>query len=128
MKTIFKSIILLPTLANLAAASLSDADKQFLAGYEKIHVALAADDLAAAKKAAANLGSEASALAKSNSLEQARTAFADLSAKAEKLAAGQPGYYVAHCPMVNKDWVQTSDKIDNPYLGKKMANCGEIKK
>jgi len=26
------------------------------------------------------------------------------------------------------DWVQNSEKIGNPYYGKEMASCGEIKK
>jgi len=30
--------------------------------------------------------------------------------------------------MLKKDWVQTSEKIGNPYYGKEMAGCGEIKK
>ena len=51
-----------------------------------------------------------------------------LSDKAKELAAGQPGYYIVHCPMLEKDWVQTSDKIANPYGGKDMTTCGEIKK
>jgi len=58
----------------------------------------------------------------------ARATFEKLSDKAKQLAAGQSGYYVVHCPMLNKDWVQTSEKIANPYYGKEMATCGEIKK
>jgi hypothetical protein len=110
------------------AAPLSDADKQFLARYEKVRSALAADDLGAAKTAAGDLGDEAAELAKSSSLKDARTAFEKLSEKAKQLATGQPGYYVAHCPMLKKDWVQTSEKIANPYGGKDMVTCGEIKK
>ena len=34
------------------AANISDKDKQFLAGYEKVHAALVADDLGAARTAA----------------------------------------------------------------------------
>lgn len=30
--------------------------------------------------------------------------------------------------MVKKDWVQTSEKISNPYAGKEMLTCGSIKK
>ena len=29
--------------------------------------------------------------------------------------------------MLKKDWVQTSDKIANPYGGAGMITCGEIK-
>src|SRR5438046_8000293 len=90
------------------AANLSDNDKQFLAGYEKVRAALAADDLGEARTAAGELGDEGAQLAKSSSLKDARAAFEKLSEKAKLLAAGQSGYYVAHCPMLNKDWVQTS--------------------
>jgi hypothetical protein len=127
-------IILLVTLgvalgsALIQAAPLSETDKHFLTGYEKVRSALAADDLGAAKTAAGELGDEAAELAKSSSLKEARAAFEKLSEKAKQLATGQAGYYVAHCPMVKKDWVQTSEKIANPYGGKEMVTCGEIKK
>ena len=110
------------------AASLSDDDKQFLAGYEKVRSALAADDLGGAKAAAGDLRDDGAALARSSSLKEARLAFEKLSDKAKKMAAGQSGYYVVNCPMLKKDWVQTSEKIGNPYYGKEMATCGEIKK
>jgi hypothetical protein len=110
------------------AANLSDQEKKFLTSYEKIHVALAADDLAAAKKGAAELGDTGSDIAKANSLKDARTGFEKLSERAKTIAARQSGYHVAHCPMLNKDWVQTSTTISNPYGGKEMVGCGEIKK
>ena len=113
---------------SLQAAALSDQDKQFLNSYGKAHDALVADNLAGAKKAAADLGPAGADLSKSTSLDEARSAFSELSHKAVKLAAGQSGYYVAHCPMKKKDWVQTSTTIANPYGGKDMISCGEIKK
>ena len=115
-------------LSSARAATVSDKDKQFLSGYEKAHTALAADDLNGAKAAANDLGSEGAELSKSSSLKEARTAFERLSAKAKQLAAGQPGYYVYHCPMLKKDWVQTSTTTANPYAGKDMVGCGEIQK
>ncbi|PYK66422.1 MAG: hypothetical protein DME50_05600 [Verrucomicrobia bacterium] len=110
------------------AANLSDQDKKFLTSYEKIHVALAADDLAGVKAAATELGDSESDIAKANSLRNARAAFEKLSAHAKTITAGQNGYHVAHCPMLNKDWVQTSTTISNPYGGKEMIGCGEIQK
>jgi hypothetical protein len=110
------------------AANLSDKDKQFLAGYEKIHSALAADDLSSAKSAAKDIGEEGSDIAKAGSLKDARAGFEKLSDRAKTLVTGQSGYHVAHCPMLNKDWVQTSTTISNPYGGKEMASCGEIQK
>ena len=110
------------------AANLSDQDKKFLTSYEKIHIALAADDLKTAKAAATELGDSGSDVAKANSLKDARIGFEKLSAQAKTIAAGQNGYHVAHCPMLNKDWVQTSTTISNPYGGKEMVGCGEIQK
>ena len=130
MKTIgiISVVAICVALGNALAAPLSDNDKQFLAGYEKVRSALAADDLGAAKAAANDLGDDSAALAKSSSLKEARAAFDKLSEKAKQLAAGQSGYYVVYCPMLKKDWVQTSQTIGNPYYGKEMLSCGEIKK
>jgi hypothetical protein len=126
------SILVIGVLAMFShaafSADLSAADKQFLGAYEKIHRALVVDDLASAKQSAAALGSAGADLGKSASLEQARAAFSKLSDTAEKLAAGQPGYFILHCSMVNKDWVQTSPDPANPYTGKDMSGCGELKK
>ena len=110
------------------AANLSDQDKKFLTSYEKIHIALAADDLADAKTAATELGDSGKDIANANSLKNARAGFEKLSAHVKTLTAGQSGYHVAHCPMLNKDWVQTSTTISNPYGGKEMIGCGEIQK
>lgn len=110
------------------AANLSDKDKQFLSGYEKVHTALAADDLFTAKSAAKDLGEGGNDIAQAGSLKDARAGFEKLSNRAKTLVAGQSGYHVAHCPMLNKDWVQTSTTIANPYGGKEMIGCGEIQK
>jgi len=129
LTTLFSTAIAFAMTASLGhAANLSDQDKKFLMSYEKIHVALAADDLASAKAAATELGDQGSDIAKANSLKDARAEFEKLSARAKTIAAGQSGYHAAHCPMLNKDWVQTSTTISNPYGGKDMVSCGEIKK
>ncbi len=97
LTTLFTAGIALVMIASFGhAANLSDQDEKFLTSYEKIHVALAADDLASAKAAATELGDSGSDIAKANSLKDAR--------------------------------VQTSTTISNPYGGKDMVSCGEIKK
>ena len=122
------AVLTLLALPTSRAADLSDADRQFLRGYETVRSALAADDLGHAKAAAVKLDG-AGALAKSDSLDAAREAFKSLSARAVKLAAGQPGFFVLNCPMVKPgDWVQTSDKVSNPYMGKAMLTCGSVVK
>jgi hypothetical protein len=129
LTTLFCAAIALGMIASLGqAANLSDQDKKFLTSYEKIHTALAADDLTGAKAAATELGDSGTDIAKAKSLQEARSAFEKLSGQAKTKIAGQSGYYIAHCPMLNKDWVQTSTTISNPYGGKEMIGCGEIKK
>ena len=129
LTTLFCATIAFVRIASLGqAANLSDQEKKFLTNYEKIHTALAADDLTGAKAAATELGEPGTDIAKAKSLQEARSAFETLSGLAKTKIAGQSGYYVAHCPMLNKDWVQTSTTISNPYGGKEMVGCGEIKK
>ena len=115
---------------SLRAAELPAADQAFLTSYVKVHDALAADDLAAAKGAAGALkdNADAQALAGAADLKTARAAFERLTAKAEPLAKGQSGYHVFYCPMVKKDWVQASAQVANPYEGKSMLTCGVEKK
>lgn len=131
-----KTIRLLAALAlGLCAAfasgaePLTEADHAFLARYELIRTALAADDLAAARAAAAALP-EAKPVADAGDITSARKAFKELSARAIALARGQPGYYIAHCSMFpgGADWVQTTDTVSNPYWGKSMPRCGTIVK
>src|ERR1700731_3721241 len=50
------AIAVIAIALSVHAADLSDNEKQFLAGYEKIHIALAAVDLDTAKSAASELG------------------------------------------------------------------------
>jgi len=129
LTTLFCAAIAFGMIASLGqTANLSDQDKKFLASYEKIHTALAADDLTGAKAAATELGDSGTDIAKAKSLQEARSAFEKLSGQAKTKIAGQSGYYNVHCPMLNNDWVQTSTTISNPYGGKEMIGCGEIKK
>ncbi len=153
-----KSIRLLLALAPVAlfgsaayahdkSAPLDAGQKVFLSQYEAVRAALAADNLAAAKTAAAPLAKDLAAVAKeatkaqpaadaakklaaAKSLADAREAFKGVSKRAVHYAEGKEGYYVANCPMVQGgegDWVQTSKKISNPYFGKAMLTCGSIK-
>ena len=126
--TVLTSAIALASAASSYAAQLADKDKQFLTNYERVHHALASDDLAAAKTAAKSLGEEGSEVAGASSLADARAAFEKLSSRAKTTATGESGYYVVHCPMLKKDWVQTSTTVENPYGGKEMIGCGEIQK
>lgn len=37
-----------------------------------------------------------------------------------------PTLFQIHCPMTKGDWLQTDDKIANPYYGTAMPTCGEV--
>ena len=119
---------ILASAVALSAAESSESNKQFLTSYTQVHKALVEDDLAAAKTAAGALGQAGAPLAKSSSLKEARVAFEKLTVEAKTRSAGQSDYHVFHCPMLKKDWVQTSTTTANPYGGKEMVTCGEIQK
>ncbi len=111
----------------LFAADLTEGEREFLAHYEKVRAALAADDLAAARQSAAAIA-EAQPIAEAEDLSSARKAFKRLSIRAVALARGRSGYFVAHCSMFpgGADWVQTTDEVSNPYWGRSMPHCGAI--
>jgi hypothetical protein len=67
------------------------------------------------------------------SLEETRRRFKPLSdaviALAEKAppsAAVGKKLVVVHCPMYPGDWLQTEEKVANPYYGSSMLDCGEV--
>jgi hypothetical protein len=145
MKTVLSTIICI-LAASLPAApasarQASSEEAACLKAYHAVENALAKDDLAAAKKSATELAEKAGAakcattpqraadLAKSDSLEKAREHFKAISEECIKMAAGIEGQFVFTCPMVKADWLQTDSKeVSNPYMGKKMLTCGEMKK
>ena len=58
-----------------------------------------------------------------------RNLLKSLSARVIKLLHANPTrqkLYVAHCQMVNADWVQDVETINNPYMGREMPRCGVV--
>ncbi len=107
------------------------------AHYEKISAALAADDLEtavavaekaskhAAKKDRERVSALLNDLAEAADLDAAREAFIPLSREVIFLVAGEEGYFVMNCPMVeNGKWLQSDDEVKNPYMGQRMLACG----
>ena len=70
-------------------------------------------------------------LAQAKDIKAARQAFKPLSASLVKYLAdnkaGRGIYHEAYCPMVKASWLQTEKTIKNPYMGKEMLTCGELK-
>jgi hypothetical protein len=73
----------------------------------------------------------ADAVAKAQDIKSARQAFKPLSAdfikyRADNKAA-KGAYHEAYCPMARASWLQTGKEVRNPYYGKSMLDCGELK-
>jgi len=74
---------------------------------------------------------EADALAKAGDVSAAREAFKPLSKSLIQYLAGHKVhsdfFTEVYCPMADASWLQTDTEVHNPYLGKSMPGCGEIK-
>jgi hypothetical protein len=125
-----------------------------LGEYEKLRVSLAndqgaglsqiADALAQASRAALpdapiaqragleSIAQAAAVLAKTSAtdLDAQRENFGRVSQSVIGLLVAdptlRPGWHIFHCPMTETypKWVQPSSKLSNPYMGKKMPDCG----
>jgi hypothetical protein len=99
--------------------------------------ALAGDDYAKAKTALTGLASasqgdlkvKAQAAANAPNIAEMRKAFKPLSEVVSKMDL-PAGHSLVFCPMFEKGayWVQKKGTVANPYFGKTMLTCGEVKK
>jgi hypothetical protein len=83
------------------------------------------------KMLSSDIASQADALAKAKDLKAAREAFKPLSKSliqymTEK-KAGTGVYHEVYCPMAKASWLQKGTDVRNPYYGKEMLTCGELK-
>ena len=110
--------------AELAKDSLKGVDEHASA----ISKAVKGDDM---KMLSPDVAKQAETLAQAKDLKAARAAFKPLSASLVKYLAdnkaGVGTYHEAWCPMVKASWLQTGTAIKNPYMGKQMLSCGELK-
>lgn len=85
----------------------------------------------AAKTLPPDVARQAETLAQAKDLKTAREAFKPLSASLIKYMsdqkAGKGVYHEVYCPMADASWLQTGKDIRNPYYGKEMLDCGELK-
>ena len=67
-------------------------------------------------------------------IEAVRLVFGQLSRGLVQLLVAEPalrqGRFLFECPMAKgyKRWVQTKEKLENPYMGGKMLGCGSLEK
>lgn len=113
--------------------------------YVRIQQALNADSLSGVKAEATAIAAEAEKLgadgaairaaalqlAKAGNLKNARAAFGKLGdaimieARGSGASVGD-GVKVAYCPMLQKYWLQKADKVQNPFYGSTMPDCGRF--
>lgn len=90
--------------------------------------AVKGDDM---KMLPSEVATQAEKLANAKDLKAAREADKPLSAALIKYLAdnkaGKGVYHEAYCPMAKASWLQTEKAIKNPYMGKAMPACGELK-
>lgn len=78
----------------------------------------------------ATVATEADTLAKATDLKSARAAFKPLSHSLIQYLAdhkAKGAYVEVYCPMANASWLQANKHVNNPYFGREMPTCGEIK-
>lgn len=138
------------TAQNLSATEVKFKDSKLqtiYGGYIGLKNALVASNAEDAKTAAAKLATElktysgcentaltAQKIEKSTDINVQRKEFTALSTdvislfKHAELTEGT--IYVQHCPMANKgdggDWLASEKKIQNPYYGSEMMECGAV--
>lgn len=107
--------------------------------YIKIQEALASDSMVDAHSAANKL--EAAAIAKkdvdiaarakdlkmSKNIEETREKFKGLFELMQKYIKGEKDIHPVFCPMAKAKWYQHGKKINNPYYGKSMPECGVLR-
>lgn len=135
-------------VAPQASVELADVKAQNIYnGYIVLKDALVATQFEDAKKAAADLklslavykGCEPTALiadkiANAQEIATQRKEFTALSsdviAMFKHAALKKGSIYIQHCPMANKgaggDWLASEKKIQNPYYGDEMMECGAV--
>ena len=110
---------------NAFVEALGKLDAAAMTAEQKKTFGEASDD---AKEMAEHIGNSAGKIA--HQREHFEMLSNDMYAMVKALKADQT-LYMDHCPMYNDgkgaDWISETKTIRNPYLGKKMPTCGEVK-
>lgn len=115
----------------LHAKTSENKEKNLVKDYISLQESLAADDMDTAKislkKMLNNSNGDLKLLIekslKADSIHSIRADFKHISIKILELKLSSE-YKAAYCSMVKSWWLQNKGKINNPYYGKQMPNCG----
>lgn len=151
-KYIITAIFSLFSIISISAQSKKDAQvTKLYQNYIAIKSALASDDADKTSKAATEfiktastidykqvsegnlniLRKDATAISEARNISTQRETFMNLSnnmiALAKEFKVSENPVYVQYCPMADGSWLSDDSKIVNPYYGKSMLSCGNVK-
>ncbi|WP_294296235.1 DUF3347 domain-containing protein [uncultured Chryseobacterium sp.] len=118
-------------IAIKSALASDDADKTSKAASEFIKTASAVDYKKVSEGNLNILRKDATAISEARSITTQRETFMNLSdnmiALAKEYKLSESPVYVQYCPMADGSWLSDESKIANPYYGKSMLTCGNVK-
>ncbi len=118
-------------IAIKSALASDDADKTSKAASEFIRTASAIDYKKVSEGNLNILIKDATAISEARSITTQRETFMNLSdnmiALAKEYKLSESPVYVQYCPMADGSWLSDESKIANPYYGKSMLTCGNVK-
>ncbi|WP_294228997.1 DUF3347 domain-containing protein [uncultured Chryseobacterium sp.] len=151
-KYIITAVFSLFSILSISAQSKKDAQvSKLYQNYIAIKSALASDNADITSKAATEfiktasaidykkvsegnldaLRKDATAISEARSINIQRETFMNLSENmislAKEFKLSENPVYVQYCPMADGSWLSDESKIANPYYGKSMLTCGNVK-
>jgi len=119
-------------LATDNSKAANDEAKKFTAALKDVPVSqMDAQQKAAWTKYAEKLRYDGEHISESTAIDHQREHFGSLSnniyAVVKAFQTNDMVLYKQYCPMEKKSWLSESSTIKNPYLGKKMPDCGTTK-
>lgn len=118
-------------IAIKSALASDDADKTSKAATEFIKTASAIDVKQVSEGNLNMLRKDATAISEARSINKQRETFMNLSdnmiALAKEFRVSENPVYIQYCPMAEGSWLSNESKIVNPYYGKSMLSCGNVK-
>lgn len=118
-------------IAIKSALASDDADKTSKAATEFIKTASAIDVKQVSEGNLNILRKDATAISEARTINTQRETFMNLSdnmiALAKEFKVSENPVYVQYCPMADGSWLSDESKIVNPYYGKSMLSCGNVK-
>ncbi len=118
-------------IAIKSALASDDADKTSKAATEFIKTASAIDVKQVSEGNLNILRKDATAISEARTINTQRETFMNLSdnmiALAKEFKVSENPVYVQYCPIADGSWLSDESKIVNPYYGKSMLSCGNVK-